>query len=134
MISIARLKRCVHPSPVYECHFADGWVSRLSVWQPLGKPWQFEHFRSCHTSLSRGKPIVDGYLEHDVPGEPWVRIRDPLFSGEVLAAKPRKTSNAAVRKWAETILEQIEGSPDPSMTVLTAAAVNDLRAALGQAA
>lgn len=102
MISIARLRRCVYPSPVYECHFTDGTVSRLSVWQPLGKPWLFKRFRSVHTSLSRGKP--------------------------------KKISSAALRKWAKTILEQIEGSPDPEMAVLTAAAVNDLRAALGQAA
>ena len=133
MISMARIRRCVYPFPVYEAHFSDNTYSRMSVWSPLGKPWAFDRFRHVLSKSGR-REIVDGYLEHDVAGKPWLRLQDPLFSGEVVATKAKKTSSAAIRKWAETILEQIDSAPDPTMAVLTAAAVNDLRAALGQAA
>lgn len=52
--------------------------------------------------------IVNGWVEHDVPGEPWVRVRDPRFVefpdvawhwGEtVTAPKPKRKSAAADAK------------------------------------
>lgn len=111
MPSLAQIRKCVYPFPVYEAHFADNTVSRLSVWQPLGKPWDFDRARNCLASICR-KPIVDGYLEHDVAHKPWVRVQDPVFSGEVVETRKRGPSAKQVKAVLQDVLAYLDGDAD----------------------
>ena len=116
MTSLAKIRKCVYPFPVYEAHFADNTVLRMSVWQAAGKPWDFARCRklleTSHSGGSKVGPwpagvlIVDGYLEQDVPNKPWLRLRDPLFSGEEAAKRTRKPQAKVVLR---QVLAYIDG-------------------------
>ena len=90
MTSLAKIRKCVYPFPVYEAHFADNTVLRMSVWQAAGKPWDFARCRklleTSHSGGSKVGPwpagvlIVDGYLEHE-----WIRKMRSDFMGTALA-------------------------------------------------
>jgi len=105
----------VYPFPVYEAHYADGTYARMSVWQPIKKPWDFERFRRvlqqpmAWSFIGPPAPIVDGYLEHDAPGAPWLRVQDPLFSGaEVLPMKRKPQAKKVLRE----LLAFLDGETD----------------------
>ena len=97
--TLAQARKCLYPYPVYEAHFADNTVGRLSFWSPRNKPIDFDAGRAI-SEIIFGKPAVNGFVERDVPGQPWLRVRDPRFSGEaVQPAKPR-ISKAKLQKIA----------------------------------
>ena len=96
--SAAATKRCVYPFPVYEGQFSDGSTLRMSVWQPLGKPWDFEHCRRLFESL-RSKELVSGAMHH--AGE---LILDPM---SVTAAKAKRPGAKELRGVIRDLLAEI---------------------------
>ena len=99
--------KCIYPYPTYECHFADNRVLRMSFWSKAGQPFDFEAGRA-HCEIAMLSPAVDGFIEHDIPGKPWIRVRDPHFSGEAVEpvkGKPR-INGAKLKKAALRIVEQ----------------------------
>ena len=106
MPTLAQMRKCVYPFPIYEAHFADGTVGRISVWQPLNKPWDWERFRKVAghafglTARDPFRPgrrdvvpkrVVHGYLDRKA-GEPW--LADPMTQE---TKKPRVNGKALVR-------------------------------------
>ncbi len=129
-------KRGSYPAPVYVGEFDDGTVARISFWSEAGKPFDFEsgrrtlatiysrpeirhqfngsrrHTALCESAFKTYAPrvIVDGYVEHDVPGEPWMRVRDPLYAAPAQAVAeivemPRRQNWRAVADSARRALE-----------------------------
>lgn len=121
--SLAQLRKCVYPHPVYVAEFEDGTVGRMSFWQPLGKPWNFEHGRSLCEIVWR-MPVVTGYVEQNFSGaidesRPWHRVRDPMTRN--VPAKPKRTSVAEVRAALRNVLRWIDGEVhDGSVALETA--------------
>lgn len=93
--------RGMYPAPVYEAHFADGSVRRMSFFQIPGKPWDFERGARLCAACGRGvsfdhyhrlgvvegpahPAIVDGYVWHNdkVDDAPLTIVRDPRFAGQ----------------------------------------------------
>ena len=143
----------IWPPPVYVAEFDDGTVGRVSFHTPAGKPFDFEAGRRSaatifsrpeiayqfkgsdnHQALCRSffetyppRVVVDGWVEHDVPGQPWVRVRDPHF--EPQAEPVAKLKRPSAKKLTEAIaaairiLEHNCPSPaHPAITVLRCAA------------
>ncbi len=124
--------KCVYPYPVYEAHFADNTVLRMSFWTKAGQPFDFETGRA-HCEIAMLSPAVDGFLEHDVPGKPWLRVRDPRFSGEAIEAIKPRINGARLKKAALAVVERaIVNGHD--MPVIPPEALRDLREALNIAA
>ena len=124
--------KCMYPYPVYEAHFADNTVLRMSFWTRAGQPFDFTTGRT-HCEIATLAPAVDGYIEHDVPGQPWLRVRDPLFSGAAVeVAKPR-INGAKLKRAALAVVERaiINGNDMPTIPTK---ALQDLREALNLAA
>ena len=125
--TMAQARKCLYPYPVYEAHFADNTVARLSFWTTRGKAIDFDGGRRI-CEIIFGKPAVNGFVEHDDPAEPWYRKQDPEFSGEAIdTAKPR-VNGAKLKKAALRIVEQSANGG------ITPKAVQDLREALNLAA
>ena len=126
---MARNGKCVYPYPVYEGHFADGSVVRMSFWTPINKPIDFT-IGQIHCELYKLAPVIDGFVERTDPDSPYDRIRDPHFSGEaVFADPPRPRINGAkLKKAALAVVEQSANGG------ITPKAVQDLRGALHIAA
>ena len=126
--TMAQARKALYPYPTYQASFSDGTVARMSFWTRAGKPFDFDAGRrACEAHM--GAPAIDGYVEHDVPGEPWVRIRDPHFSGETsIVAKPR-INGIKLKKAALAVVEQstINGENIP---MIPPKALQDLREAL----
>ena len=124
---MTRNSKCVYPYPVYEAHFADNTVARMSFWTPINRPLDFT--RGCaHCELYRLAPAIDGFIEVDDPVNGWSRTRDPHFSGEATeTAKPR-VNGAKLKKAALRIVEQSANGG------ITPKAVQYLREALNLAA
>ena len=124
---MARNSKCVYPYPVYEAHFADNTVARMSLWTLINKPLNFiGGCASCE--LYKLAPAIDGFIEIDDPVNGFKRIRDPHFSGEAVeVAKPR-VNGAKLKKAALRIVEQSANGG------ITPKAVQDLREALNLAA
>ena len=121
--------KCIYPYPTYEAHFADNTVLRMSFWSKAGQPFDFVTGRA-HCEIAMLSPAVDGFIEHDDPGAPWLRVRDPHFSGEAvepMKAKPR-INGAELKKAALAVVEQSANGG------ITPGAVQDLRKALHLAA
>ncbi len=115
--SMTQIRKCVYPHPVYEAHFSDGTVARMSFWSQADKPWDFHRGWRVLATAYR-KPIVAGYVEHDDPAKPWVRIPDPLFTGEAMAPQKRKP-----KRYKDTLaylVDWIDGEHDDE-AALTAA-------------
>ena len=93
--TMAQVRKALYPYPVYEAHFADNTVARMSFWTKAGKPFDFASGRRC-CELHRGMAAIAGFVEHDDPGKPWVRVADPYFTGE--AVEPEKAKPKATRK------------------------------------
>ena len=126
--TMAQAKKCLYPYPVYEAHFADNTVSRLSFWSPRNKPIDFDAGRRiCEIIFQR--PPVDGFVEHDNPGEPWLRVRDPHFSGETISTTKPRINGVKLKKAALAVAEQaiINGH---DMPMIPPKALQDLREAL----
>jgi hypothetical protein len=119
-------KRAFLPAPVYVAEFEDGTVARQSVYHEAGKPYDFDRSRSAVALLwcrsdalpaPVGKPIkdriVNGWIEHDIPGQPWVRIQDPAFGSNyqgIEPAKPKRVTAKAVLR------ELVQALTNPSIT------------------
>ena len=124
---MAQNGKCVHPYPVDEGHFADGSVVRMSFWTPINKPIDFT-VGQINCELYKLAPVIDGFIEHDVPGKPWIRIRDPHFSGEAIETVKPRINGVQLKKAALRIVEQSTNGG------ITPKAVQDLREALNLAA
>ncbi len=107
-------KKGLWPAPVYEAHFADNTVGRMSFWTQAGKPINFEAGRKMLEKVY-GKIVKTGYVEQDEIGKPWSREVDPLHTSTDKPA--RITAKRALRE----LLAALE-TPDA-----------DLPAALAQA-
>ena len=97
--TLAQARKCLYPYPVYEAHFADNTVGRLSFWSPRNKPIDFDAGRAI-SEIIFGKAAINGFVERDVPGQPWLRVRDPRFSGEVIETVKRPASKARLQRMA----------------------------------
>lgn len=100
------------PAPVYEGHFSDNTVLRMSFWTEARKPYDLARARRLFApgvplrictghwlpAHLEGKRLVMGYLEHDVPDQPWIRFADPFFTGEAAPVPVRRTPRVTVRQ------------------------------------
>ena len=120
--------KCGHWSHDWAASYGGGggcgveWRSTDKEWScPNGCPSHYERHRKVdRDSGARGpvslivyppRVIVDGYVEHDVPGEPWVRLRDPHFiAAEAPMIPPARRKRAAKPKVAA----------DPNPALITA--------------
>ncbi len=119
--------KCVYPYPTYEAHFGDNRVLRMSFWSKAGQPFDFEAGRA-HCEIAMLAPAVDGYVEHDDPGKPWVRVRDPHFTGEIIETVKPRINGVKLKKAALRIVEQSANGG------ITPKAMQDLHEALNIAA
>ena len=120
--SMAQIRKCVYPHPVYEAHFSDGTVARMSFWSAAGKPWDFNRGWRVLATAYR-KQIVAGYVEQnpDDLREPWVRIADPFFTGEAIAPQKRKP-----KRYKETLaylVNWIDGEHKDESAIVAARAL-----------
>lgn len=130
--TMAQARKALYPYPVYEAHFADNTVLRMSFWTKAGQPFDFGTGRA-HCEIAMLAPAVDGFIEHDDPSKPWLRVRDPHFSGEAVeVAKPR-INGTKLRKAAFAVVERAIINGD-DMPTIPAKALQDLREALNLAA
>ena len=120
--SLAVIRKCVYPYPVYEAHFSDNTVARLSFWSRAGKPLDVDRGRRLVGLIYSGKTAVDGFVEHDPAdmAKPWYRARDPLYSGD---PAPVTRKRGATAKQCRTVIERLLADYSP-------AAIADARALL----
>ena len=120
--------KCMYPYPVYEAHFADNTVLRMSFWTKAEQPFDFDTGRA-HCEIAMLSPAVDGFIEHDDPSKPWLRVRDPRFSGEAIEAIKPRINGVRLKKAALAVVERaIVNGHD--MPVIPPEALRDLRLAL----
>lgn len=111
--------KAMRPRPVYEAHFSDGTVSRLSFWTERGKPFDLDRARNLFGPgvplvlrdridfpAFHGKEVVAGFVEHDVPGKPWLRFADPHFTGEPAPVPIRRKAKPGIKQ-ARTVIGQL---------------------------
>ena len=130
--TMAQARKALYPYPTYEARFADRSVVRMSFWTKAGKPFDFASGRrSCE--LHKGMAAVDGFIEHDDQGKPWVRVRDPHFSGEPVEVATPRINGAKLKKAAFALVNRaiINGHDMPT---IPPKALQDLRKALNLAA
>lgn len=109
-------KKALWPNPVYEAHFSDGTVQRMSFYQTRGKPWDYGRGRRLCQSAhdlrhQNGACIVAGYVEWDETNGPWHRINDPMQEQEVPVK--RKNYKAAL----QSLVAYLDGEHDDSAVV-----------------
>lgn len=73
--------------PIYEAHFTDSTVARFHFAQTVGKPFDVKRARTIAARLYPEKVLQYGFVEQDIPGEPWLRIADSA----VETVRPRRT-------------------------------------------
>jgi hypothetical protein len=122
-------KKGIWPPPVYEAHFSDGAIERLSFWSPDGKPIDFAHGRAVAEALcltiwdearrtwergpdgawrarwarDAGRQIVTGYVEHPNIG----RVADtPEARWQAVAEGARKALERGESREALAILQR----------------------------
>ncbi|MGI9504281.1 MAG: hypothetical protein ACR2RE_14635, partial [Geminicoccaceae bacterium] len=157
MTTLAKVRKCVHPRPVYQADFADSTYVRMSFWSPKGKPLAVDRARNLILSLTRwspagivrvarynfgnpyrggtgtnvaapytpiergllsGKRLVRGYVEHDVPGQPWVRFVDPYFTPHAVTetARPKRITARHVKTVLADLVAYLDGEgPDDAL-------------------
>lgn len=99
------------PAPVYEAHFSDGTYARQSFWTETGKPFDVDRARGLfrpgtptrehgitRPGLFEDKVVVAGYVEHDVPGKPWLRFADPHFTGEPAPVPIKRKAKPGIKQ------------------------------------
>ena len=131
-----RNSKCVYPYPVYEGHFADGSVVRMSFWTPINKPIDFT-IGQIHCELHKLAPVIDGFVERTDLDSPYDRIRDPHFSGEAAYADPPKprVNGAKLKKAALAVVNAtIPSDRYCDSPMVPHKALQDLREALNLAA
>lgn len=125
-MSRAQLAKGIRPYPVYEAHFDDGEILRMSFWHKAGAPWDFDAprtmlwkaraFRGFKPSLhSPAKPeptpgirITNGFIEHDGKRE-----RDPKFYQPVAIATAGPVQKRVTAKQLKTVLKGVlDGDSD----------------------
>ena len=90
------------PAPVYEAHFADGSVGRMSFWSKYGQPFDFTRGRQlCESAW--GKRTIAGFVEHDTPASPFVRLPDPM---QETAPKLKRTTAKQYRDALTALVDQ----------------------------
>ena len=124
--------KCTYPYPVYEAHFEDNTVLRMSFWTKAGQPFDFVTGRA-HCEIATLAPAVDGFIEHDVPGQPWLRVRDPHFSGAAVETVKPRINGVKIKKAALAVVERASINGDDTPTI-PAKVLQDLREALHIAA
>lgn len=136
MTTLAKVRKGVYPRPVYEAHFSDKTYVRLSVWSPAGKPLAVDRARNLINTMTgwtvthlptlcriergnlTGKRLVRGYVEHDVPGQPWVRFLDPAFSPHAVieTAKAKRQTARRVKAILADLVAYLDGDgPDDAL-------------------
>lgn len=126
------MARCMLPAPVYVATFEDNTVGRISFGSPEGKAYDFARGRNAaaivfarpegETGFNRvyePKQVVDGWVEHDVAGKPWVRVRDPEFC-ETQEGKRKAVNWKALCAQAKQMLEV--GDAEAALMLLSKAA------------
>lgn len=106
MTTLAQVRKCVYPYPVYEAHFADNTVARMSFYTQAGKPTDFERGRNLLARTYR-KPVVGGYVEIDQPGKPWIRQADPMNAP---VTKPKRVTAKEARQALTDLLDWLDGN------------------------
>lgn len=72
--------------PAYEAHFTDNTVARFHFASMVGKPFDVKRARTIAARLYPDKVLQYGFIEQDIPGEPWLRIADDTIE----TVKPRR--------------------------------------------
>lgn len=116
-MTLAAIRKCVYPYPVYEAHVRDGsrtMVYRMSFWTPGGKPIDPAQGRIMFEgAYARPGELIDGFVEHDAAGLPLMRRQDPFFNGatKVQHTKPRVTVKQ-IKSVLADLLDAFEGELD----------------------
>lgn len=128
--TLAEVRKGMWPGPVYEAHFGDGTIGRMSFWSRDGRPFDFNRGRlvCSKVTTAHGKTITDGFVEHN--GD---RLRDPMFTdgeagvnGSSLPASPAP----AKRRNGKELEAALQALVDKLPLCLT----EDARRVLGKAA
>lgn len=116
------------PAPVYEAHFDNGKVYRMTFWTPHGKPIMVDRARRLFGPfptpgvINPNARMTMGYVEHNVPGKPYIWFGDPHFTGEAAPvpiageAKPRKSVKEARRLIREILTAAKNGGINGKLT------------------
>ena len=126
--TLAQVRKALYPYPVYQAEFSEGSVLRMSFWTKAGKPFDFASGRrSCE--LHKGMTASAGFVEHDDPSKPWVRVADPHFTGEAGETVKPRINGVKLKKAALAVVERsiINGDDTP---MIPAKVLQDLREAL----
>ena len=125
--TLAEVRKGMMPGPIYEAHFADGSIGRMSFWSKVGKPFDFERGRRV-LSMCYEKPIIAGYVERDAAGEPWIRMPDPFFTNGAVEQETRRKRVTArqLRTALQSLLDTLPPASDAGERDLTAAEIAQL--------
>jgi hypothetical protein len=101
---IATLRRGIHPYPVYEAHFDDGSVNRISFWSPQGRALDVETGKYIATTTHSviGKVFDYGMVEWN-----GVRMSPDVAAAFVPFGTSAKAPRASLAR-ARAIFRQIE--------------------------
>ena len=148
----ASLKKGMSPGPVYEAHFGDGSIIRMSYWQLDGKPWDFARGK-CICQFAWQAREMTYRLMFDHEGETGYsptardRMRAEFFEGrrelpsivsgfvdhptlgrfpdpmEVAAPKPKRITAKQAREALANVLAYLDGDHDDWSAIETARAL-----------
>ncbi len=119
MTTIATVRNCVWPAPVYEARFRHRCVLNemvlcMSFWQAKKlKHWDHDRGRNITmTAFARQFPgweLVDGYVEHNPQSGPRVRERDPIFEpSNLVEMKPNRITAKQARATLAEAIRDVE--------------------------
>ncbi|MQB00231.1 MAG: hypothetical protein GEU78_08060 [Actinobacteria bacterium] len=117
---ITALRKGVHPYPVYEAHFTDGTVNRMSFWSPQGRALDVEtgKYIATTTHSAVGKVFDFGMVEWD-----GARMSPVMAAAFVPFGASAKAPRASLAR-ARAIFRRMEGG------TITPAILAELKEAL----
>ena len=92
-MSSLRKALCGSAAPTYEAHYADGTARRFTLFQLPDRPLDFERGRTIARRMQPDKELTGGFIEHDLPGKPWIRMADDM--GRHAPTKTRQVRDRA---------------------------------------
>lgn len=116
------LKKGIYPWPVYEAHFSDGTVSRMSFWCRADKPIDFAHGRRLSDLCGRHVPEnkVAQYLAANRPPRAMLagfvclpdgrRIQDPMTANKIVRMPLPNAKKAAALALAMLQAGDVDGA------------------------